>query len=284
MNYLNPIDYLKVYCTRVNDFEYAFYADNDNYCPYQVFVNPEMDKDLTTDVKLPYYTIIDPQNKNYYLFSVFPRSARKDQVLKFKSYYSFGNPDKVSMDNNFAYLFPFEEGKEIKIVQGYNSRYTHTGWTKYSLDFGMNIGSPIYASRGGTVVAVKDNSNKGGPYYRYRNYANFILIYHDDGTFSEYMHLELSGSVVKVGDRVKAGDVIGYSGNTGMTTGPHLHFMVLKPGYLSYMTFPVKFLSSDGMLINPEYKKTYFSFHNSEGKTVTAGLGKTDSDTGVGGP
>jgi murein DD-endopeptidase MepM/ murein hydrolase activator NlpD len=54
------------------------------------------------------------------------------------------------------------------------------------------------------------------------------VIYHEDGTFAEYVHLKKDGAQVSVGDMVSAGDFIAYSGNTGWSSGPHLHFMVFQ--------------------------------------------------------
>ena len=58
--------------------------------------------------------------------------------------------------------------------------------------------------------------------------GNFIEIQHDDGTVAHYHHLRLMGVRVEKGQRVEQGELIGLSGNTGYSTGPHLHFAVTK--------------------------------------------------------
>lgn len=82
------------------------------------------------------------------------------------------------------------------------------------VDFAVKVGTPVYAARTGRVkVAVAGNGSGG----------TMVEISHAKGTQrSAYKHL--SKLAVKVGQRVNAGDLIGYSGNTGNTTGPHLHF------------------------------------------------------------
>ena len=92
----------------------------------------------------------------------------------------------------------------------------------------MPIGSPVHAARGGTVVKVVEKHKKNCDSKSCASYNNFILIYHEDGTFSEYVHLAHNGALVDVGDQVKQGQEIGKSGNTGWSNGPHLHFAVFK--------------------------------------------------------
>jgi len=79
-------------------------------------------------------------------------------------------------------------------------------------------GTPIYASRGGTVTIA-----------RYSNSAGFyVTINHGDGYSSVYMHM--TGFVVSKGDKVSGGQLIGYMGSTGISTGSHLHFGIMYNG------------------------------------------------------
>ena len=112
----------------------------------------------------------------------------------------------------------------------------------------MDIGTHVHAARGGVVVGSRDDSSIGGPDKKYEWDANYVLIKHDDGTYGHYVHLQKGGNRVKVGDIVKPGDWIGCSGNTGHTTGPHLHFAVFKAvDGKSRQTFPVRF-NANGLL------------------------------------
>ena len=85
----------------------------------------------------------------------------------------------------------------------------------------MNVGQTVCAMRDGIVVGVKQDSNRGGRNKKYYNDANYILIYYEDGAFTQYVHLKYKGSLVKIVDKVKKGQPIGYSGNTGFSTDPH---------------------------------------------------------------
>jgi murein DD-endopeptidase MepM/ murein hydrolase activator NlpD len=95
---------------------------------------------------------------------------------------------------------------------------------KAALDFDVPEGTPVYAAREGVVYAHKDNSNEGGPFTNEKK-ANYIIIKHNDGSFGCYWHLKQKGVVVKKGF-VSKGQLIGYSGKTGFTLLPHLHFAV----------------------------------------------------------
>lgn len=82
------------------------------------------------------------------------------------------------------------------------------------VDMNASQGDPIYAAKGGTVILA---GVKGG-------YGNTIMIDHGGGFVTLYAHQSRLGA--KVGDRVDAGEVIGYIGSTGQSTAPHLHFEV----------------------------------------------------------
>ncbi|MBU1759819.1 MAG: M23 family metallopeptidase, partial [Bacteroidetes bacterium] len=95
----------------------------------------------------------------------------------------------------------------------YKIRKMHEG-----LDFAAPIGTPIYATGDGVVIAA------GGE----RGYGNRIMISHGYGYVTKYAHM--SKFKARKGQRVHRGDVIGYVGNTGASTGPHCHYEVIKNG------------------------------------------------------
>lgn len=96
----------------------------------------------------------------------------------------------------------------------YKIQHLHTG-----LDFTANVGTEVYATGNGKVVKVEAD---------YRGYGNHIIIEHGFGYQTLYAHL--SKFDVRQGDKVKRGDLIGYVGNTGTSTGPHLHYEVIRNG------------------------------------------------------
>jgi len=100
---------------------------------------------------------------------------------------------------------------------------------------------------------VKDDSDRGGGSLKYDPYNNYVLIRHDDGTLGHYCHLQKGGVTVHPGQIVKTGDLIAHSGNTGFTTGAHLHFCVFmtKDGR-QRVSIPVKFHNEWGESVTLE--------------------------------
>lgn len=97
---------------------------------------------------------------------------------------------------------------------------------KFAIDYGVPLGSPVTAVRGGTVIMVKDDSREFGVTMDHAPMANLVCIAHPDGIYSEYIHLGYQSVFVKVGDRVEAGQVIGRTGESGLMTNEHLHLNV----------------------------------------------------------
>ncbi|MFE4575783.1 M23 family metallopeptidase [Streptomyces chartreusis] len=114
---------------------------------------------------------------------------------------------------------------------------THSGQ-----DFAVPTGTQVVAAHGGTVVKAGGNGAGDGPAY-----GNAIVIKHGNGTFSQYAHL--SRIDVKIGQVVKTGQKIAKSGNTGNSSGPHLHFEIRKTANYGTAIDPVAFLRAKGLSI-----------------------------------
>jgi murein DD-endopeptidase MepM/ murein hydrolase activator NlpD len=171
-----------------------------------------------------------------------------------KNSYSWvvGNKN-VYHNNKYLYALPYKKGETKIVTQGFNGVFSHKGESKYAVDFNHNIGDKVYACREGLVVMVKSDGKKGGTLKKYYDDANFITIKHSDGTYGKYNHLAYNGVKVKVGQKIKRGEFIGVSGNTGYTNGAHLHFIVYKPkDYKSRESIPIKFISKEGIITYPK--------------------------------
>ena len=107
---------------------------------------------------------------------------------------------------------------------------THKGYLKHSIDFLVPEGTPVYAAAAGKIVWIRNDSNEGGAHKKYWFKGNRIVLKHKNGEYTAYEHLKYKRSLVNLGDKVKTGQIIVYSGNTGYSFHPHLHFEVFhKP-------------------------------------------------------
>ncbi len=108
-----------------------------------------------------------------------------------------------------------------RLSSGYGKRkHPILGYTKMhkGIDFAAPRGTPIFAAGNGTIDKIGRN---GG-------YGNYIRIRHNDSYDTAYAHMKGFAKGLKQGSRVKQGDIIGYVGTTGRSTGPHLHYEILK--------------------------------------------------------
>ena len=126
------------------------------------------------------------------------------------------------------YYYPVKVTKTVRIT--YDESPAHTGRLKDAVDFIISEGTLIKAALDGIVVDIKQDSTVGGSEERFDQFGNYIEIEHQHEEYSIYEHIRKDGAVVKIGDKVKRGQIIGYSGKTGWIAhlGPHLHFDVHK--------------------------------------------------------
>jgi murein DD-endopeptidase MepM/ murein hydrolase activator NlpD len=147
---------------------------------------------------------------------------------------------------------PFAAGSTFTISQAYPTRVTHvTPDSQFAVDIALPDGTPIYAARDGTVINVHHDSFRGAALAVMLDQANLIEILHDDGTIAVYAHLQWNSIRVRIGQRVARGEYIANSGNTGFTTGPHLHFAVLRNSGAGDVSIPIQFAGIGGAPVTP---------------------------------
>jgi murein DD-endopeptidase MepM/ murein hydrolase activator NlpD len=160
--------------------------------------------------------------------------------------FHFAAMEDYSRDSSYVYRLPYEKGRSHLLVQGYNSLFSHRG--RLALDFKMKKGTVIMAAREGVVTRIVQHYKNGGVGKRFAGKANLIVISHDDGTQAYYGHIRYNGSLVHVGDSIQQGQVIGYSGSTGFSAFPHLHFSVWQTTSVGRKQLPTRFLTGHGPL------------------------------------
>jgi murein DD-endopeptidase MepM/ murein hydrolase activator NlpD len=117
----------------------------------------------------------------------------------------------VGKKSESGFVWPVSEGS-ISSFFGKRKRDFHDG-----IDIRVNYGSPIFAAKNGEIIYSS---------HKIKGYGNMIVIKHDDGMATVYAHNRKN--LVKRGDHVTQGQIVGFVGATGKATGPHLHFEVRK--------------------------------------------------------
>ena len=162
--------------------------------------------------------------------------------IMFKHSFSYAllfspEPDQPGTVDGPAYALPWRGGP-FRISQGAGGDFSHNSPSgRYAVDIAMPVGTPIVAARAGTVVKIRNGQGGRLP----DPAGNHVRVEHDDGTHSAYLHLSRGSVRVKPGQRVEVGTLLGKSGNTGRSTGPHLHFVVQKSYGGSMLSIPFRF-------------------------------------------
>ena len=216
---------------------YILYAKNDFYTPVEVGFTSPFDQTLISKVI--------PARGHIALLE----SKKKAPKLSYR--WALGDPNNVA--DNYQYHAPFGSPKGHRITQGFNGQFSHTNeYSRYAVDIAMDVGTYLTAVRAGTVVWVKDDYHMSGTTNYFLDKANVIKVLHDDGTFASYAHILMDTAIVKEGDKVALGDRLARSGSSGFSTGPHLHFSIVKNSGLKNISIPFKFIDSKGMAFTPK--------------------------------
>ncbi len=146
------------------------------------------------------------------------------------------------------YRLPFALSTTVPVSQAFPDVITHGDpSSQYAIDFVMPVGTHVFAAREGVVIEVASdffehgtNLKEDGPR------ANVVRVLHDDGTMSLYGHLNWNSIRVVPGQHVARGEYLADSGNTGFTTGPHLHFVVQRNRGGALVSIPIEFTGPGG--------------------------------------
>jgi hypothetical protein len=163
-----------------------------------------------------------------------------------------GDPTAVAA--NVVYNLPMDESSHWQVGQGFHGGFSHSDeQNRYAVDLIVPVGTPVLAARDGVVMQVESAFDKAGlNQQKYSDRANVVRILHDDGSMAVYAHLAENGVYVRVGDRIGVGQQIALSGNTGYSSGPHLHFCVQVNKGMRLVSVPFRMVTSRGFLPLPK--------------------------------
>lgn len=212
----------------------SLYVRNDLYAPVEVELKLSGLQNVLGATEGTLRRVL-PARSNERLMVLSPKVTGKAMSYKSNLTYVPGDPH----GSYLAYRYPLPwVGGPFRLSQGPNGRYSHFGVkSRYAMDIAMPEGTPIIAARGGVVMKIENGQSGRGS----EPSGNFVRILHDDGTMGVYLHLKQGSVKVKEGDRVGVGSALALSGNTGNSSGPHLHFVVQRNTGLALESIPYEF-------------------------------------------
>ncbi|MBC7722684.1 MAG: M23 family metallopeptidase [Pedobacter sp.] len=218
------------------------YAENKEACPVSLVLKLTLQNMVSNNGSDKVYVI--PTNATHYKLAELQVIKRGVSGFSYRYKAYFGDVNQQQNDDNFEYDLPYKKGLQFTVNQGYNGSFSHKN--ENALDFDMPIGTEVLAAREGIVVDIVDTNIGACLDESCKTKANYVLLYHADGSFANYAHIQYHGAKVVVGDIVNKGDVIAFSGNTGFTKGPHLHFVCFLPQIDGRETLATKFKTGNG--------------------------------------
>ncbi|TAE46700.1 MAG: M23 family metallopeptidase [Cytophagales bacterium] len=229
----------KITITSIKDGK-NYYFNISNPFPYTVSVLIEFPElsNLSANKQIPFKVVLKPNQSREKVITLSPKNTNGKSSYRYTFKTINGDCNKKHQAK-YPYSLPFEKGKKVRVMQGFFGDFSHQ--KEYAIDFDIPIGTKIMAAREGIVIETKDDSDSGGKTKEFANQGNFIRILHDDATTGIYFHLKKNGVAVKVGNKVEKSQLIGYSGNTGWSTAPHLHFEIRQNSFEGKKTVPFLF-------------------------------------------
>lgn len=208
-------------------------------------------ENISSQPELPVRLVI-PGERTVEAVRIWPTRPRGAFAYSYSYRYTVGDPDAEHRPTH-AYRPPFKTGSAFHVSQAFHGEFSHNSpQSEYAIDIVMPVGTPVCAAREGVVMDIANDFFVGGTDKgEYAERANFIRILHDDGTMALYAHLEVESIAVGIGVRVAVGEVIARSGDTGFSTGPHLHFVIQKNVGLQLVSLPFEISNPEGSSVTP---------------------------------
>jgi len=150
------------------------------------------------------------------------------------------------------YTPPFAPGQQFLIGQAFDGAFSHQHpQSRYAVDISLPLGTPVRAAREGVVMEFAADFLDGGLDPKYQEQANAVRVLHADGTMAVYAHLQADSVRVRPGQPVERGAWLANSGNTGFSSGPHLHFVIQRNAGMELVSVPFEFVGPDGRGVTP---------------------------------
>ena len=221
-------------------------AINQYFGPVEVRLVMEDQQNVKLDRNLPVNLVVPARSE---LPAVKVHQHEKRESFSYRYSYSvvFGDP-RAEHNPSRPYRLPVPAGQLFRISQAFDGKTTHNDeQNRYAVDIPMAEGTPVHAARSGVIMDVANDFFSGGTDDEaLAEQANYVRILHNDGTMAVYAHLKLETLQFPIGTKVRRGQLIAFSGNTGYSTGPHLHFVVQKNVGMKLVSIPFHFRGAKG--------------------------------------
>lgn len=221
---------------------------NDYYGPIEVEISGEGIENMEAKPSLP-VRVVALARRETPVVTLKPVGQRWRYGYQMRAV--LGDPTATHQPDQ-PYAPPFAPGQRFPIGQAFEGAFSHQHpQSRYAVDIGMPLGTPVHAAREGVIMDIAADFLDGGADPKYQTRANAVRVLHPDGTMAVYAHLQADSVQVRPGQRVERGAWLANSGNTGFSTGPHLHFAIQRNAEMELISIPFEFAGPDGRSITP---------------------------------
>ena len=206
----------------------------------------EGSENVTSDPPFPRRVVVPPRGE---VLGGTVRPASRNMGARYRVAYEYvpGDPHAAHAPST-VYYPPFAPEGRFFVGQAFGGSFSHNeDYSQHCIDLSLPPGTPVHVARDGVVMQVEDDFyGRGLDREKFGGRANHVRVLHEDGSMAIYAHLELESVLASPGSKVRTGDFIGNSGDTGFTTGPHLHFCVQVNAGLKVVTVPFRMAGRNG--------------------------------------
>lgn len=217
----------------------VLFAVNHLHGPVQVTVGLVEQDNVHLSQKAPLQWLVNGPGDTY-LMQLQPKDSGKPWRYQWRYDYVLGPPnEEVSVPVVGVPLL----GGPFSVSQAFMGEASHSSHPQsfYAIDIDVPPDTPIVAVQSGRIMDVERDFTRSGWDAEFADEANYVRVLHDDGTMAIYAHLRADGIEVVAGQAVKAGQLLAYSGNTGYSSGPHLHFAIQVNRAQTLQSIPFEF-------------------------------------------
>lgn len=219
----------------------VLYVVNQTAGPAQVWLEFTQQENLRFSQPPPFEWVV-PAFAEQFVLQLEPAQSQRSWMYEWTYFFVPGAPVHLANIGHPELGLPFRGGP-FRISQAFMGEASHkqSRQSHFAVDIPMPDGTPIVAVKAGTVTEVERDFSRSGWSEEYADEANYVRLLHEDGTMSVYAHLAPDRVEVVPGQNVRPGQLLGYSGGTGFSTGPHLHFVLQANQGRELVSVPFRF-------------------------------------------